>query len=89
MQQAFQAEKAAGVNVVFQFHITGDGGGDWFAEVKDGACRIEAGKRDAPTTTITMAAGDFPRHDGRQAFGDAGLHLGPRSRSAAIFSNRS
>ncbi|HOD97933.1 MAG TPA: SDR family NAD(P)-dependent oxidoreductase [Syntrophales bacterium] len=59
MQQAFQAEKAAGVNVVFQFHITGDGGGDWFAEVKDGACRIEAGKRDAPTTTITMAAGDF------------------------------
>jgi len=59
MRQAFQAEKATGVNVVFQFHITGDGGGDWFAEVRDGACRIEAGKQDTPTTTITMAAGDF------------------------------
>ncbi len=59
MQRSFRADKAAGVNVVFQFHITGEGGGDWQAEIKDGACRIEAGKHTAPTTTITMAAGDF------------------------------
>jgi len=59
MQQSFRADKAAGVNVVFQFHITGEGGGDWQAEIKDGTCRIEAGKHAAPTTTITMAAGDF------------------------------
>ncbi|MDI9570368.1 MAG: SDR family NAD(P)-dependent oxidoreductase [Pseudomonadota bacterium] len=59
MRQAFQADKAAGINVVFQFHIAGEGGGDWLAEIEDGTCRIEAGKHAAPTTTITMAAGDF------------------------------
>jgi putative sterol carrier protein len=59
MGKSFNTEKAAGVNVVFQFHITGDGGGDWLVEIKDGACRIETGKHAAPTTTITMAVADF------------------------------
>jgi putative sterol carrier protein len=59
MGKSFNAERAAGINVVFQFHITGDGGGDWLLEIKDGACNIETGIHTAPTTTITMAAGDF------------------------------
>jgi NAD(P)-dependent dehydrogenase (short-subunit alcohol dehydrogenase family)/acyl dehydratase/putative sterol carrier protein len=59
MGKSFNTEKAAGVNVVFQFHITGDGGGDWLVEIKDGSCKIETGKHAAPTTTITMATGDF------------------------------
>jgi putative sterol carrier protein len=59
MGKSFNAERAAGVNVVFQFNITGDGGGDWLVEIKDGTCKIEAGKHAAPTTTIAMAAGDF------------------------------
>jgi len=34
MPQAFRAEKAAGVNVVFQYTISGEGGGEWFSEIR-------------------------------------------------------
>ena len=38
MQAAFQADAAAGVDVVFQWDISGDQGGSWNVVVKDGAC---------------------------------------------------
>ena len=56
---AFQADKAAGVDVVFQFKLTGDGGGDWYATIVDQTCTIAAGAHDRPTTTIIMSAPDF------------------------------
>ena len=59
MPQAFRADKAAGVNVVFQYTISGEGGGDWFAEIKDGACKVETGKHGSPTCTLAIAAADF------------------------------
>ena len=73
MPEAFRPEKAAGVNVLFQFSISGGGGGDWFVEVKDAACKVEAGKAEKPTTTIKMADGDFlaliaGKLDGMQAY---------------------
>jgi 3-hydroxy-3-methylglutaryl CoA synthase/NAD(P)-dependent dehydrogenase (short-subunit alcohol dehydrogenase family)/putative sterol carrier protein len=72
MPGAFNAEKAAGKDLVFQFCISGPGG-DWFVTVRDGACRVEAGKAEKPTTTILMAEEDFiqliqGRLDGMQAF---------------------
>jgi putative sterol carrier protein len=59
MPQAFRAEKAAGINVVFQYSISGEGGGEWFAEVKDGTCKVAAGKHLNPTCTLKIAAADF------------------------------
>jgi len=59
MPQAFRAEKASGVNVVFQYTISGEGGGEWFAEIKEGACRVEAGKHLSPTCTLAIASADF------------------------------
>jgi putative sterol carrier protein len=59
MPQAFRAEKAAGVNVVFQYTIAGEGGGEWFAEIREGTCKVEAGKHATPTCTLAIAAGDF------------------------------
>jgi putative sterol carrier protein len=59
MPQAFRPEKAAGVNVVFQYTISGEGGGEWFAEIKEGACRVEAGKHASPTCTLAIASADF------------------------------
>ena len=56
---AFQADKAAGVSVVFQFRISGPGGGDWHTIIKDGQCQAAAGKHEKPTTTIIMADEDF------------------------------
>jgi len=59
MPQAFLADKAAGVDLVFQFRISGAGGGDWFAAIKDAACRVTPGLHEKPTTTIKMSAEDF------------------------------
>jgi NAD(P)-dependent dehydrogenase (short-subunit alcohol dehydrogenase family)/acyl dehydratase/putative sterol carrier protein len=56
---SFLAEKAAGVEVVFQFRITGAGGGDWSAAIKDAACLVTPGLHEKPTTTIKMSAEDF------------------------------
>jgi NAD(P)-dependent dehydrogenase (short-subunit alcohol dehydrogenase family)/acyl dehydratase/putative sterol carrier protein len=56
---AFQADKAAGVDVVFQFDISGDGGGAWYVTVKDGTCEVAGGTHASPTTTIKMADDDF------------------------------
>jgi len=56
---AFQADKAGGVDVVFQFKISGADGGEWHVGVKDGACECLEGAHSAPTTTILMSDEDF------------------------------
>ena len=81
MPDAFNAEKAAGKDLIFQFNISGAGGGDWSVAIKDGACRVEAGLADKPTTTIMMAEGDFlqliqGKLDGMQAFSAGKLKVG-------------
>ncbi len=57
--QAFQTEKAAGVDVVFQFEISGPEGGSWYVTVKDGSCEVAEGTHMSPTSTIQMADQDF------------------------------
>jgi putative sterol carrier protein len=59
MPQAFRAEKAEGVNCVFQYTITGEGGGEWFAEINERTCRVAAGKHLSPVCTLIIAADDF------------------------------
>ncbi len=59
MPSIFNADAAKGVDATFQFNISGEGGGDWYAEVKGGACKVEAGLHPNPTTTIKMDAPDF------------------------------
>ena len=56
---AFLADKAAGVEVVFQFDISGDEGGSWHVTVKDGICEVAEGSHASPTTTIKMVDEDF------------------------------
>jgi NAD(P)-dependent dehydrogenase (short-subunit alcohol dehydrogenase family)/acyl dehydratase/putative sterol carrier protein len=57
--EAFRAEKAAGLDVVFQFDISGGGGGSWYVMVKEKACSVTEGKHERPTTTIKMGDEDF------------------------------
>ena len=59
MPRVFQADKAAGINVIFQYHISGLKGGDWYAIIKDGTCQVTQGVHNTPTTTIIMADDDF------------------------------
>ncbi len=59
MPDAFAADRAAGVDVVFQYKLSGDGGGEWYTTIADGACTVDEGVHDKPTTTILMSAEDF------------------------------
>jgi len=59
LPDAFQADKAAGVDVVFQWDISGAEAGSWYITVKDGACVVTEGSHSGPTTTIKMADRDF------------------------------
>jgi NAD(P)-dependent dehydrogenase (short-subunit alcohol dehydrogenase family)/acyl dehydratase/putative sterol carrier protein len=59
MPGAFVAAAAAGVDVVFQYHISGAGGGDWFSMIKDGECRVAAGSHEKPGCILKMADSDF------------------------------
>jgi NAD(P)-dependent dehydrogenase (short-subunit alcohol dehydrogenase family)/acyl dehydratase/putative sterol carrier protein len=52
---AFQPQAAAGVDVVFQFSISGPGGGDWYAAIQEGRCDVQPGSHDKPTTTLKMS----------------------------------
>ena len=40
-------------------HDLRGGGGEWFAEIKEGVCRVEAGKHASPTCTLAIASADF------------------------------
>jgi len=59
LPKAFRADRAAGVDVVFQFVISGPEGGSWHATIQEGRCEVTEGTHGSPTSTIRMADGDF------------------------------
>jgi putative sterol carrier protein len=62
MSEFFQADAAANIDVVFQFSISGPGGGDWCVTIKEGGCAVEAGVCAQSTTTLKMSDEDFIRY---------------------------
>jgi len=48
--------------VVFQFSISGPGGGEWYTIIKEGACTVEKGSHGSPTTTLKMSGEDFIKY---------------------------
>ena len=59
MPSAFKPEKAAGVDAVIQYNLTGEGGSSWWSKIADGACSVQEGTAESPTLTITMVASDY------------------------------
>ena len=59
MPGAFQKDRASGVDVVFQYHIVGPAGGEWYVTIKGGTCEVKTGEHAQPTTTIMMSDEDF------------------------------
>jgi len=59
MPATFQKEAAAGVNGVVQFDVTGEGGGQYYAAIKDGALDVVEGVHESPSLTITVSAKDY------------------------------
>ena len=59
MPAGFVADAAAGVDVVFQFIISGSGGGEWHCVIKDSTCKVKAGAHQKPGCTLKMTDQDF------------------------------
>jgi len=59
MTERFQADKAGDLDMIVQFDLSGDGGGQWYASIKDGAMSVDQGSADGPQATLKMDADDF------------------------------
>ncbi len=59
MADSFNPDAAQGVDAVFQFHISGEAGGEWYCEIRDRACTIETGVHETPACTLQMKDADF------------------------------
>ncbi len=59
MPTAFKPDAASGVNVVFQYIISGANGGDWSCAIRNQSCAVASGRHDKPTCTLKIADGDF------------------------------
>lgn len=52
-------DKIQGMNCVYQFNITGEGGGEWNIAIANGNATVAQGAAEKPSITITMEAGNF------------------------------
>jgi putative sterol carrier protein len=79
-EKAFQPEKAAGVEAVIQYHLTGDEGGDWIIDISGGRCVVTPGVHPNPKMTLTADGREFGdillgKMDGMMAFMQGKLQL--------------
>jgi putative sterol carrier protein len=59
MPSHFKKEAAQGLNAVYQFDISGEGGGKWQISINNDKCDIKEGAHPSPNVTISMAAQDY------------------------------
>ena len=59
MPGAFVPEKAQGLDTVLQFTFSGNEPGQWYAEIKDGAVKVEKGAHPAPKMTLAADSEDY------------------------------
>lgn len=71
MKNRFNADAAAGTDVIFQYEIAD--GGEWYVSVQDGTCEVAEGSSDDATVTLRMDSATLEEvmsgeTDGMQAF---------------------
>jgi putative sterol carrier protein len=59
MPAKFNPTAATGLDVVFQFHIEGEGGADYYVAVKDQKVTVTQGVHDDPTVSLRMKEEDW------------------------------
>lgn len=73
MKERFDARAAADADIVFQFEIAGDEGGDFVVAVRNGECDVREARDANPTLVLSMTAPTYVdlalgRITGPQAF---------------------
>ena len=79
-EKAFQPDRAAGVEAIVQYHLTGEEGGDWIIDISRGKCTVTEGNHPNPKMTMTADAREFAdillgKMDGMAAFMQGRLQL--------------
>lgn len=59
MPNQLNPDAAVGMSSVIQFKLTGDGGADYYVEIKDGKAAVSQGTHASPNMTMTLAAQDY------------------------------
>lgn len=59
MPFSLNKEAAKDANVVYQFNLSGDGGGQFAVAIKQGTCTVEEGVTPAPDVTVSASAADY------------------------------
>jgi putative sterol carrier protein len=59
LPQRFQPGAAKGVHAIFQFELSGDGGGTYHVKVEDGSIAITEGPAAKANATIKMKGEDY------------------------------
>jgi putative sterol carrier protein len=79
-EKAFVPEKAAGLEAVIQYHLTGDEGGDYIITIEDDKCSVQEGIAEDPVMTMTADGPYFRdvllgKEDGMKGFMEGKLQL--------------
>jgi putative sterol carrier protein len=59
MCEGFKPDRAANMNAVVQFDLSGEGGGQWYVKIADGSCEVNQGVTENATATLRMEASDY------------------------------
>ena len=59
LQDRFVVDASKGVDAIFQFEISGDGGGTWHLVVQDSVLEVHEGAHEAPSATVVSNADDY------------------------------
>ena len=59
MVEGFLPEKAAGVNAIIQFDLSGDNGGQFYLEIKEGVIESHEGVAEEAKMTLSATLEDY------------------------------
>jgi putative sterol carrier protein len=59
LQDRFVVSAAKGVTAVYQFELSGPGGGTWHISIADGAMSVHNGPHPDPSSVVTAEADDY------------------------------
>lgn len=54
-----KGDKISNINTIYEFNITGDGGGVWSIDLTEGKKEVKAGSTGQAKCTVTVSASDF------------------------------
>ena len=79
-EKAFLPEKAAGLEAVVQYRLTGDEGGDYIITIANDRCQVAEGIAENPVMTMTADGAYFRdvllgKQDGMKGFMEGKLQL--------------